>query len=76
MTQHTGELQLTYGLMVYSGPLGGQERCGSGRLDGRAVSVCAWADHGSLGVGLFAGRSIEGSSPMLQDIRAAIIQRD
>lgn len=76
MTQLTGELQLTDVHKVDAGPLGGQERCGTGRLDGRSVSMCAWADHGSMGVGLFAGRSIESSSPMLQEIRAAIIQRD
>lgn len=76
MTQLTTQLQLADVHKVDAGPLGGQERCGTGRVDGRSVAVCAWADHGSMGVGLFAGRSIEGSSPMLQDIRAAIIQRD
>jgi hypothetical protein len=76
MTGLTSQLQLTDVHKVDAGPLGGQERCGTGRVDGRSVAVCAWADHGSMGVGLFAGRSIEGSSPMLQDIRAAIIQRD
>lgn len=76
MTQLTGELQLADVHKVDAGPLGGQERCGTGRLDGRAISICAWADHGSMGVGLFSGRSIESSSPMLQEIRAAIIQRD
>ena len=76
MTQLTGQLQLTDVHKVDAGPLGGQERCGSGRLDGRSVAVCAWADHGSMGVGLFAGRSVEGSAPTLQEIRAAIIQRN
>jgi hypothetical protein len=75
MTQLTGELQLTDVHKVDAGPLGGQERCGTGRLDGRSISMCAWADHGSMGVGIFAGRSIEASSPKLQEIRAAIIQR-
>jgi hypothetical protein len=75
VTQLTGELQLTGVHRVDAGPLGGQERCGSGRLDGRATTMCSWADHGSMGVGLFPGRSIEASSPMLQEIRAAIIQR-
>jgi hypothetical protein len=76
MTQLTSQLQLSDVHKVDAGPLGGQERCGTGRLDGRSVAVCAWADHGSVGVGLFAGRSVEGSAPTLQEIRAAIIQRD
>jgi hypothetical protein len=76
ITQLTSELQLADVHKVDAGPLGGQERCGTGRLDGRSISMCAWADHGSMGVGLFAGRSIESSSPTLQEIRAAIIQRD
>lgn len=76
MTRLTDELQLTDVHKVDAGPLGGQERCGTGRLDGRSISMCAWADHGSMGVGLFAGRSIEASSPMLQEIRGSIIQRD
>lgn len=75
MTELTGELQLTDVHKVDAGPLGGQERCGTGRLDGRSISMCAWTDHGSVGVGIFSGRSIEASSPMLQEIRAAIIQR-
>jgi len=75
MTQLTGQLQLTDVHKVDAGPLGGEERCGTGRLDGRSMAMCAWADHGSMGVGLFPGRSIEASSPMLQNIRGAIIQR-
>ena len=75
VAQLTTQLQLTDVHKVDAGPLGGQEQCGTGRLDGRAVTMCAWADHGSMGVGLFPGRSIEASSPMLQDIRGAIIQR-
>jgi hypothetical protein len=75
VTQLTSQLQLTDVHKVDAGPLGGQERCGTGRLDGRAIAMCAWADHGSTGVGLFPGRSIEASSPMLQNIRGAIIQR-
>jgi hypothetical protein len=70
-----GELALNGVQDVDPGPLGGVQRCGTGRLDGRTVAVCAWADHGSLGVGLFTGRSVADSAPLLQAIRAAIIRR-
>lgn len=60
---------------VSAGSLGGQERCGSGRLSGKTVSVCAWADHGSLGGAVFASRGIETSGPLLQQIRASVIKR-
>ena len=60
---------------VDAGSLGGTARCGSGRLSGRTVSVCAWADHGSLGGATFASRGISTSGPLLQRIRASIIAR-
>ena len=60
---------------VDAGALGGEQRCGTGRLDGKAITLCAWGDHGSIGVALFANRSVEASGPLLRDIRAAIISR-
>ena len=71
----TDDLQLNGVREVDAGPLGGEQRCGTGKLDGKAVALCAWADHGSLGVALFAGRSVEASHDRLQDIRNAVIQR-
>jgi hypothetical protein len=69
------DLRLTEVRTVDAGPLGGHERCATGRLDGKTAAVCAWADHGSVGVGLFPGRTVEAGSPMLQTIRGAIIHR-
>jgi hypothetical protein len=60
---------------VSAGSLGGQERCGEGRLSGKTVSVCAWADHGSLGGAVFTSRGIDTSGPLLQQIRESVIQR-
>jgi hypothetical protein len=60
---------------VDAGSPGGQERCGTGRISGKSVSVCAWADHGSLGGAVFAARGIETSGPLLQRIRESVIQR-
>jgi hypothetical protein len=58
-----------------SGPLGGALRCGNSESGGNAVVVCGWADHGSIGVGIFAGRSIDTSAGLLRGLRAAIITR-
>jgi hypothetical protein len=58
-----------------AGTLGGEQRCGTGKLDGKTITLCAWSDHGSIGVALFTNRSVEASSPLLHDIRAAIISR-
>lgn len=71
----TPDLALTNRRQVAPGPLGGQQRCGTGKLDGRVVSVCAWADHGSVAVAAFLARDVDASSVMLQAIRAAVIQR-
>ncbi|MFF5175885.1 hypothetical protein ACFY3U_25125 [Micromonospora sp. NPDC000089] len=35
---------------VSPGPLGGVARCGDGKASGISLGVCAWADHGSVGV--------------------------
>jgi hypothetical protein len=69
------ELKLTGLRKVDAGELGGEQRCGTGRLDGTAVALCAGGDHGSIGVALFAGRGIEASSPVMQSIRATVIVR-
>jgi hypothetical protein len=58
-----------------SGPPDGSLRCGNSESDGNAVVVCGWADHGSIGVGIFAGRSIDTSAGLLRGLRAAIISR-
>jgi hypothetical protein len=50
-------------------------RCANGRKDGKAIAVCGWADHGSMAVALFVGRTIEQSAPILKDLREAIIER-
>jgi len=60
---------------IDAGTLGGEQRCGTGKLDGKTITLCAWGDHGSIGVALFANRSVEASGPLLRDIRAAIISR-
>jgi hypothetical protein len=59
------------------GPLGGQLKCANGTDDqGKAVVMCAWIDHGSLGVGLFyGGRAMPESAELTRLLRAAVIIR-
>ncbi|GHJ48458.1 hypothetical protein Cs7R123_58000 [Catellatospora sp. TT07R-123] len=55
-----------------------QLRCADTHDDqGVAVVVCAWFDHGSVGVGLFyGGRTKDDSAAALREIRAAILVKD
>jgi hypothetical protein len=61
---------------VEPGVLGGEQRCGASRLDGRAATVCGWADHGVIAIAIFAGKSVDEASASMQSIRAAIVNRD
>lgn len=60
------------------GALGGSVRCGDGRDDAkRAVVVCAWTDHGSLGVGILYGTRTQAEAARLfTQIREAILYRE
>ncbi|MEV6930325.1 hypothetical protein AB0M46_38390 [Dactylosporangium sp. NPDC051485] len=60
---------------VDPGLLGGEQRCAASRLDGRAATVCGWADHGVIAIAVFAGKSVEAASTSMQSIRAAIVTR-
>jgi len=35
---------------IAPGPNGGEARCGDGESAGVSLGVCAWADHGSVGI--------------------------
>jgi len=61
---------------VPAGPLGGTMKCGSTKSDGADMPVCGWADHGSLALAMFPGRTVEDSAKLLGDIRAASQTRD
>jgi hypothetical protein len=60
---------------VDPGPLGGVARCGVADLEGLSVTMCGWADHGSLVVGIFFERPVDESARLLRDIRAEILTR-
>lgn len=59
------------------GKLGGHLKCGNGKDDqGKPVVMCAWIDHGSMGIGVFyGGRSKEDSANFMRALREAIIIR-
>jgi hypothetical protein len=60
---------------VPPGPLGGTVKCGTSNGEGGAMSVCGWADNGSLAVALFPGRTVDEAAKLLLDLRAAIEHR-
>ncbi|WP_229076473.1 hypothetical protein [Actinoplanes sp. DH11] len=56
---------------VDAGSLGGTMKCGSTTADGTPLSVCGWADHGSLAVAMFLDRPETEAAPLLREIRTA-----
>jgi hypothetical protein len=51
-------------------------RCGVGRDDGQGVVVCSWADHGSVGTGVFTRLDVDDSAALLITLRDNIITRE
>ncbi|MBX6356462.1 MAG: hypothetical protein IRZ05_11485 [Micromonosporaceae bacterium] len=66
-------LDITDARAFDAGPLGGEQRCAV--AEGGGTVVCGWADHGSIGVAIFTGRSTEESATLLRGLRAAVITR-
>jgi hypothetical protein len=61
---------------VDAGKLGGTMKCGSTTADGSAMTVCGWADHGSLALAMFPNRPEADSAALLREIRAAAQTRN
>ena len=62
---------------VDAGKLGGVMKCGTtttGDSDGD-LTVCGWADHGSVGIALFPGRGPEDAGGLLRRLRDGIQHR-
>ncbi|GIH19941.1 hypothetical protein [Rugosimonospora africana] len=60
---------------VPAGPLGGTMRCGTSNGDGGPMTVCGWADNGSLAVALFPDRSMDESTQLIVQVREAVEHR-
>ncbi|MEU8231405.1 hypothetical protein AB0C12_17565 [Actinoplanes sp. NPDC048967] len=61
---------------VPAGPLGGTMKCGTTKADGADMPVCGWADHGSLALAMFPGRTVDDSAKLFGEIRAAAQSRN
>jgi hypothetical protein len=54
---------------------GEARRCAVGTAAGDSVVVCTWADHGSIGTGIFTRLDINDSNALLTRLREAIVDR-
>ncbi|MEU4220017.1 hypothetical protein [Actinoplanes sp. NPDC026623] len=61
---------------VPAGPLGGTMKCGTTRSDGADMPVCGWADHGSLALAMFPGRTEADAATLFEGIRSVAQKRD
>jgi hypothetical protein len=61
---------------VPAGDLGGTMRCGTTKTDDANMAVCGWADHGSLALAMFPGRSESDAAALLKQIRGATQTRN
>jgi hypothetical protein len=61
---------------VDAGEFGGTMKCGVARSpeDGD-LTVCGWADHGSLALAMFPNRTESEAAPLMREIRAAVQTR-
>lgn len=60
---------------VDAGRLGGVMKCGTTSGDGGDFAVCGWADHGSVVMGMFPGRSVDDSAGLFRQLREGIQRR-
>jgi hypothetical protein len=74
--------QLTGGGGIYvemhrvdPGPLGGEAKCGAGDSSSGPLSVCGWADHGSIAVVIFYNRDVESSTALFGRIHNEVLTR-
>ncbi|RLP91964.1 hypothetical protein [Micromonospora sp. CV4] len=61
---------------VSAGELGGVMKCGNTSGEGGDFAVCGWADHGSVVMAMFPGRSVADAGGLLRNLRAGMQTRD
>ena len=61
---------------VPAGQFGGVMKCGTTATEDGGLSVCGWADHGSVALAMFSGRSVDESATLLRELRQAVQTRD
>lgn len=57
---------------VDPGPPNGVARCATGESEGVTMTVCGWADHGSLVMLTFLSRDLAESAALLREFRATL----
>ncbi|MEV4538218.1 hypothetical protein AB0J82_30985 [Asanoa sp. NPDC049518] len=75
ITRVTSEYRLRDVRTVDATERGESRRCGVGTDNGADVVVCSWADHGSLGTGVFTRLGIDDSNARLSQLRDTIVTR-
>jgi hypothetical protein len=60
---------------VDPGPLAGVMKCGTTQMDDAPMAICGWADHGSIAVALFPGRSTSDAANLMRALRSAAEKR-
>ncbi|MCM0677087.1 hypothetical protein NCC78_20685 [Micromonospora phytophila] len=74
LTDETGKVT---GLReVPAGRLGGVMKCGTTSGDGGDFAVCGWADHGSVVMAMFPGRSVDDAGELFRKLRDGIQTRN
>jgi len=69
----TTQYPVTDSARVYPGFLGGAARCGTDVA--LAMTVCAWADHGSVGFVYAYDRDVEDTADLMREMRAELVHR-
>ncbi|WBB81760.1 hypothetical protein O7606_10575 [Micromonospora sp. WMMD882] len=72
----TDDLSVTRMTTIAPGPLGGVAKCGDGKSADVSLGICAWADHGSVGIVLTFFSSAAAAAAEFGTIRAAVELRD
>ncbi|MEU4675771.1 hypothetical protein [Micromonospora sp. NPDC023737] len=75
VTEISPELAITETTPVDPGPLGGEARCGDGKVDTTPLGVCLWADRGSIGAIVVYFKSAEEIKADFVTMRGEIEQR-
>jgi hypothetical protein len=55
-----------------AGKRGGEMKCGTSTGDGGDMTVCGWADHSSIALALFPGRSVDDGATLMGEMRDGI----
>jgi len=61
---------------VDPGPMGGSTRCGQAQVAGVPMAICAWADHGSMGIVVGYRRGVPESAELMRTIRTEVVHRN